>query len=103
MRGVDELTNVVGSSRSFERNLTYRRVNDTVLVNLEVDFTLLHFLNGLGNIIGHSTALGVRHEATGTENTAEGTDLTHNSGLGDDDVNVSPTAFDFSIYSSRPT
>ena len=92
---VDKLADVLLGSLGFKRHLAYRRVNDTVLVNLEVDLTLLNLLDSLGYVDGHSAALGVRHEATRTEYTAEGTDLTHDSGLGDDDINVGPSALDF--------
>ena len=69
-------------------------MNDTVFVNLEVDLTLLNLFYGLCNIVGHCTALGVRHKATGTEDTTESTDLTHDSRLCDYDVNISPATLD---------
>ena len=70
-------------------------MHDTVLVNLEVDFALLDFLNSLCHIHGDSAAFGVGHKTTGAEDTSERTDFTHNRRLGDDNVNVSPSAFDF--------
>ena len=42
-QGVDKLTGVVGHLLGSEANFADRRVNDTVLVNLKVDFTFLHF------------------------------------------------------------
>ena len=68
---------------------------DTVFVDLEVDFTFLHFFDSLSHVNSHCAALGVRHQTTGTEYTAEGTDFTHDSGLGDDDVDIGPATFDF--------
>ena len=53
-------------------------MNDTGLVNLEVDLTSLYVLNGVSDIHSYSTSLGVRHEATGTEDTADRTNLCHN-------------------------
>ena len=68
---------------------------DTGLVDLEVDLTRLHFANSLGNVHRYRTALGVRHETTGTQHTAESTDLTHDSGHRDDHVDVGPAALNF--------
>ena len=67
---------------------------DTRLVYLEVDLTRLHFLDSSSDVIGHRTALRVRHEATRTEDTTEGTDLTHDSGHGDDDIDFGPATTD---------
>ena len=70
-------------------------MQDTELIHLEVNLTLLYFLNCLGYVHRYCTALGVRHQTTRTEDTAEGTDLTHDLRHSDDDVNISPTTFDF--------
>ena len=70
-------------------------MNDTGLVHLKVDFTGLHFLDGLADLHCHCSGLGVRHQSTGTEDTAQGSDLTHDGWSTDDDIDISPAAFDF--------
>ena len=69
-------------------------MNDTTLVNLEVNLTLLNLLNSLGYVHSNGARLGVRHKTTRTEDTAERAKLTHASRLGDDNINVGPTFLD---------
>ena len=67
---------------------------DTRLIYLKVNLTLLNFLNSLSNIHSYSTTLGVRHQATGTQYTTEGTNLTHDRGHSDDNINICPSTLD---------
>ena len=69
-------------------------MNDTSLINLEVNLTLLNLLNSLSDIHCHSTTLRVRHQTTGTEETAQRTNLTHARRHSDDDIDISPATFD---------
>ena len=55
-------------------------MNDTEFVDLEVDFAGFHIFHGFAYLHGNRTGLGVRHKAAGTQDTTEGTDLTHNVG-----------------------
>ena len=66
-------------------------MNNTGLVYLKVNLTLLNLTDSLGNIHGYSTTLGVRHKTTWTQHTTESTNLTHDGGHGDDDINISPS------------
>ena len=66
-------------------------MHDTSLVDLEVNLTLLHFTDSLGYIHSYSSTLGVWHQATRTEHTTQRTNLTHDGGHRDDDVDISPT------------
>ena len=66
-------------------------MDNTCLVYLEVNLTLLHLTDSLGHIHGHSTALGVGHQATRTEDTTQRTNLAHDGGHGDDDIHVGPS------------
>ena len=52
-------------------------MNDTEFVDLEVDLTRFHFLNGFAHLHRNRTGLGVRHQAAGTQNTAQRTYLAH--------------------------
>ena len=70
-------------------------MHNTGLIDLEVNLTLLHLADSLGNIHCHSTALGVGHQATRTEHTTEGTDFTHDGRHRDDHINIGPATFDF--------
>ena len=70
-------------------------MDNTSLINLKVYLTLLYILYCLCNIHSHSTALRVRHQATGTEYTTQRTYLTHARRHGDDDIYICPSTFDF--------
>ena len=69
-------------------------MDDTEFVDLEVDLTRFHLLNGLADFHRNRTGLGVRHQAAGTQNTAQRTDLTHYVRRTDDHVDVSPAGLD---------
>ena len=69
-------------------------MNDTELVDLEIDLTGLHFLDGLADFHRHGTRLGVRHQAAGAQNTSERSDLRHHVGSRDNHVHVGPAALD---------
>ena len=69
-------------------------MNDTVFVNLEIDLTLFHLFNGFRNVHSHGSAFGVWHKTAWAEYTAERADLTHDCGLGDDNVDVGPSTLD---------
>ena len=69
-------------------------MNDTEFVDLEVDLTRFHFLNGFAHLHRNRTGLGVRHQAAGTQNTAQRTNLAHYVRRADDNVNVGPAALD---------
>ena len=70
-------------------------MNDTSLVDFEIDLTSLYLFDSLSHIHGYGAALRVRHETTRTENATECTYLSHDARHGDDDIDISPTAFDF--------
>ena len=69
-------------------------MHDTGFVDLEINLTLLHLLDGLCNIHGYGTALGVRHKSAGAEDAAQGTELAHHRGLRDDHVDICPAFLD---------
>ena len=69
-------------------------MDDTGLVNLEVDLTGLDVLDGAGDIHGDGTGLRVRHEAARTEDTADRADLTHHGRGADDDIDIGPATLD---------
>ena len=69
-------------------------MNDTGLVDLEVDLTGLGSLDGSADLHGDRTGLGVRHEAAGTEDFTQGTHLGHHGRSTDDDVHIRPATFD---------
>ena len=50
-------------------------------------------MDSLANFHGNSAGLGVRHQATGTEDAAESTNLGHAAGHGDDDIDIGPATF----------
>ena len=68
-------------------------MDDTKLVDLEVNLTGFGLLDGFTDLHGNSASFGVRHQATGTQNTAESTHLGHYAGHGNDNVYIRPTAF----------
>ena len=59
-----------------------------MLVDAELDTTTLDLLDGLRDIHGHGARLGVRHEATGAEDTAEAANLAHEVGGSNGDIEV---------------
>ena len=69
-------------------------MDDPRLIDLEVDLTRLNFLDSSSDVVSDRTALRVWHQATRTEHTTQSTDLTHDSGHGDDDVDVRPATAD---------
>ena len=69
-------------------------MDDTEFVDLEVDLTGFHLLDGLADFHRNRTGLGVRHQSAGTQNTAQRTDFTHHIGSTDDHVNVGPAGLD---------
>ena len=78
-----------------EGDLSDGCVDDPKLVDLKVDFTLFHFLDGFAHIHGDGAAFRVGHQAAGTQDAPEGTNLTHHGRHGDDHVDIGPSAFDF--------
>ena len=66
-------------------------MDDTELIDLEVDLTGLGFLDSLADFHRDGAGLGVGHQATGTEDATKSTNLGHAAGHGDDDIDVSPT------------
>ena len=70
-------------------------MNDTSLIDLEINLTLLDLLDGGSNIHGNSTTLGVRHQTTGTEDAAQRTNLTHAGRHRDDHIDIRPSTLNF--------
>src|SRR5574344_2349849 len=66
-------------------------MDNTSLINLKVNLTLLNFLYCLSNIHSYSATLRVRHQTTRTEYTTQRTNLTHTRRHCDDDINICPT------------
>ena len=64
------------------------------LIHAEGNLTALDLGNCLGNIGGHGTGLGVRHQATGTQHAGHTTHLSHLVGGGDCHVEVGPAFSD---------
>ena len=79
-----------------ERRLADGAVNDVSLVKTILDLTSLSFLNSLSYVRGNSTSLGVRHEASRTEDLTESTNNAHHIGSCDNNFEVHPAAVDLS-------
>ena len=69
-------------------------MNDVGLVQTILDLTSLSFLDSLSHIHGNSTSLGVRHQATGTEDLTEAAHNAHHVGGSDHHVEIHPAALD---------
>ena len=69
-------------------------MDDTGLVDLEINLTLLDFLHSLSNIHSHSATLWVRHQSARSENTSERTNLAHARRHSDNHIHISPAALD---------
>ena len=65
-------------------------MNDVGLVETVLDFTGFSFFDGFSNVHGHCAGFGVRHQALGTEHTAEAANNTHHIRSGDDNIKVKP-------------
>ena len=63
-------------------------------VGAVLDLAALELGDGLADVGGDGAGLGVRHQAPRTENPAEATDLTHEVGRGDRDVEVEEAVLD---------
>ena len=88
---LEHFASVLDNLLVVERTLGDGGVDDTELVDLEVDLTGLSLLDSLSYLHGNGTSLGVRHQATGTQDATEGTNLGHAAGHGDDDIHIGPT------------
>ncbi len=74
-------------------------MDNTSLINLKVNLTLLHFLNSLCYIHCDSATLRVRHQTTRTKETTQRTDLTHARRHSDDNIYISPTSLNlFNVF-----
>merc|ERR1711969_7559 len=87
---LDVLVELVGR----ERGLADDEVHVGVLVDAELDLSALDLLDGLGRVRRHRAGLGVRHEAAGSEDLSETTDLAHQLRGGDGRVEIGPSAGD---------
>ena len=65
-----------------------------VTIGTELDLATLDVRDGLGNVHGDGAGLGVRHQAAGTEDAAQTTDLAHHVRGGDHGVEVQVSALD---------
>src|ERR1044071_4769527 len=74
---LEEYTNVLFQLLLVEGAFAEGGMNDPALVDAEFDLTGLYLGYGLCNIHRYSTAFRVRHQATGTEDTAKTTELAH--------------------------
>ena len=64
--GLEDFASVVDDLVVVERDLSDGSVDDTKLVDLEVDLTGLGFLDSLANFHSNGASFGVRHQAAGT-------------------------------------
>ena len=63
-------------------------------IRTEFRTAALRLANRSSDRFGHRTGLRVRHQAAGTELTAEGTDQTHRIRSRDQDIEILPAVFD---------
>ena len=82
------------AAASSKDDLADDEVQVRVLVDAELDLAALDLGDGLGDVGRHGAGLRVRHEAAGTEHTAEAADLAHQVRGGDDGVEVEPALRD---------
>src|SRR5690606_40926789 len=68
----------------FKADLAHGAVNDAVLVGTETHLTRLGILDSGRDVRRHGADLGVRHQATRTEDLAQLTHNTHRIRRGDD-------------------
>ena len=66
----------------------------SALVDAELDLAGLHFLHRASHIERDGAGLGVRHQAAGTENTAQRAELAHLIRRRDEDVEIQPVFLD---------
>src|SRR5215467_881090 len=64
------------------------------LIDFELDSTGLHLTNSLGQIKGDRTSLWARHQTTRAKFFTEPTDLTHDIGRSDRNVEAEPISLD---------
>jgi hypothetical protein len=77
-----------------ERDLADGGLDVAGLVDAELDLAGLRLLDRARHVERDGAGLGVRHEAAGSEDSAQLTDLTHLVGGGDHDVEVGPAFLD---------
>src|ERR1700743_2112975 len=70
-------------------------MDNTGLVNLEVNFTTFNLGYSFTNFWCYCTRFRVRHQVTRTENTTQTTSLSHNAWHSYDNINISPSTFNF--------
>src|ERR1035437_2775029 len=71
-------------------DLANRGVDDAGLVDAELHFTSLDFMDRLDHVHGYGARLRVRHEASWTEDFTKLTDRAHHVGSGDHGVKIRP-------------
>src|SRR5574344_2358902 len=69
-------------------------MNNTCLVNLEVDLATFGSLYSCADLHGDGAGLRVRHKSARSKDLSEGSDLCHDRRSADYDVDVSPASFD---------
>ena len=88
--GAHESVEVLSELFGAEGSLADGAVDDVGLVETVLDLTGFNFLDGSGDVGGHSASLGRRHEALRAENLTETTDDTHHIRGSNDDIEIKP-------------
>ena len=94
VHGFDESLEVAKDLFGTEGNLAEGGVEHASLVDLEVDTPGLEFLNGSGDVEGHSAGLGSGHQTAGAELTTDLAVEGHDIGSGDGGVEFQPAFLD---------
>src|SRR5574344_1875466 len=69
-------------------------MNDTALVNLKVNLTLLNFSYSFSNIHCHSATFWIWHQTARAEHSTKSTNFSHDIWHSDDYINICPSTFD---------
>src|ERR1700751_550725 len=68
-------------------------MNDTGFINLEIDLTTFYLSNRFSHLGGYGARFRVWHQVARTENTTQTTYLSHYTWHSDDNIKISPSAF----------
>src|SRR5690606_24481064 len=92
---VDECAGVFLKLVRIEGGLADSAGDVAVFVELEVDTTGFHFLDGFRDVVGDGAGFRVRHEAARTEDTGDLADFGHRVRSGDGGIEIRETFLDF--------
>src|SRR6201988_1501994 len=77
-------------------------MDDSGFVNLEVDLTTFYLGNRFTDIGSYGARFRVWHQVARTENTTQTTYLSHHTWHSDDNINISPSAFNLGNVIVQP-